>query len=389
MELKSASASSFDKWQQCPASWAATYANPTGIRTPEVSHPAAANGSAVHDALEAGLKAKLHLLPEEEQKHRLVQLYDIEFPKQYPAGDPGNYYDVGVEMLHKWVERHTPEYWAAREILSMEKKDGFDLPTSIGPIPWTAYFDRLDYLGDGVYEVVDYKTWAKFVSAADMRFKIQFRVYAMLCKMLFPDAKEIWVTADQLRHTSTSVMFTDEEMMETFALLKRIAEDIIATDEPEERINGACRFCIRVGECDAWRSQLAVSGPQTITDWSAAALEHMSLKNVLGAVYSRLDDLDAMLRSELVEREEDFLSDGTVEVLLESITKRKVDAQMASRVMGERYGEFVQTYGNPGVGTIERAIKEGFGDVELRQKLGGLIQSNVSGTKVEIKEVLV
>ena len=387
MRLETGSASSFKQWKQCPAGWAAIYANPTGIRTPTVSHPAGANGSALHDALEAGLKAGVHELPEEEQKHRLVQLYDIEFPKQYPDGDPGTYYDQGVEMLHKWVERHPPEYWEGREIVAMEREEKFELPTSQGPLPFTAFFDRLDRLGPGIYEVVDYKSWAQYMTPADMRFDIQFRLYGMLCKMLYPDATEIWVTADQLRHQSTSVLFSDEDLTETFQMLIRMAEDIIATEKPKEVINGGCRFCVRVGECDAWRSQLAVSGPQTISDWAEAAREWAQLKAVQGALYSRLDDLDAMLRTELNHLETDELSNGEVEVLLESDSKRSVDAQMAARVLGDQHGEFVVTYGNPGVGSIERACKDGFGDVALRQKLSSLIQTNTSGTKLKIKEI--
>ena len=393
MRIASGSASSFLKWQKCQAGWAATYApqNPFVKRTPDTGSDPASMGSAVHEVLDLAYHAGEFNKSGLEQK--LIDRLNDLWPAFFPDGHD-DMLKAATMMLKKWADAHSVEsgYWNDRRIISAEKRQQFAIPTSQGDLPIVFLLDRFDELLDddgesqGVYEVVDYKTWSKFVPADELHKKIQCRVYALAIWIMYPDAKEVWVNLDQLRYREASRLFTREEAEETFNELIALAEELIATEEPSETLNDECKWCARKMQCLTFRASLDVMGPETITDVDWAIERYLDLKSAQGALFGQLNDLESFFLDFARHEELDEFASEAGDVFVELETKNKVDANMAREVLGDDYGRFVSLYGNPGVTSIKKAMKDEycFLSDDRKREVASLITEEYGKQKVKV-----
>ena len=228
---KSLSATSLAAYE-CPARWRVEYMN----KPPSLSGEAAALGSACHQVLEAVVIAGYHTNPHPAGPAAMGgvidDLWDIA-AKNHMV--PEDRYDEGRDLCHRWWDRQT---WDGRYVLSTEKKETFPLKTSIGDIPFTFIWDRCDLLRGTPeepleIEVIDYKSYARPITSAVLRRRIQARAYAVAAQMKWKTVKKVWVTFDLLRYDAVGTVFTVEENRDTYRYLKEMAEKIIADDGTE------------------------------------------------------------------------------------------------------------------------------------------------------------
>lgn len=260
MRPKTLSASSVHVAELCLSRWKhEIYDHPA-----RVPNQAALLGTAVHGALEQYVR-EVYLEKRTTGSWTLLRaLYMSSFLTVFGSGDEDSpAYRDGLDLLKRWFERTPPELEKQDvEVLSVENKLTFDLPTSVGKIPFTYIMDRLDRLGPNEYRVVDYKSSFWAVSHDELKKKIQPRVYAVAAHLMYPDAERIWVEFDMLRHERVGRVFSKEDNRATWNALKASAERILATpeDDAPETINPECRFCIRVGTCESVASNTAAGG---------------------------------------------------------------------------------------------------------------------------------
>jgi len=263
----------------------------------------------------------------------------------------GARYEEGAKLLQKWLERQN---WEGRTILCVEEKKSFQLPTSVGPIQFNFIMDRMDQLSDGSIEVIDEKTLARPLQPEDLKRKLQARIYALAAQLEFPNAERIWVTFDMLRFDPIGIVFTKEENRATWLFLRRLAEQIIASDGTVETINETCRWCIRKTICKALQVHSAAGGTLGITDAVAAADRMYRLTNQIGGIKSEINELEKIIIDSMRDGDQETMETDTLEVAVTISGRRSMDAERLRTVVGD---DIVAKYGNITVGAVEQILK--------------------------------
>lgn len=346
---KSLSASAAETYENCPRSYQAQYIDE---RVQEVSRGHAELGTACHEAMEFGV-ANHVMAGEELPLKQLLAYYDDAYWKLF--ADRARY-DEGVGMLKRW---HGRQDWSDREVISTEQKTCFMLPTSIGEVKVNYIYDRLDRTDAGEIEVIDYKTFSQPVSAAQMRDKIQPRLYALAAAIAFKEEnpKRIWVVYDLLRFEPVSVSFSRDDNVDTWKYIRKLAERIIADDEPEERINSGCRWCIRNHECETLAAHMDAGGVLKITDPIEAGERRDRISNAISAMDSMKEDLDTFLLDYLKREDQmSFTTPSGIEVKATARGNRVIDAERLMAIVG---AERVAALGKPSVTAVDDLVKNG------------------------------
>lgn len=263
-------------------------------------------------------------------------------------------YKEGEKILTAWMAR---QVWTGRTVLSMEVKKSFTIKTSIGDLPITYIMDRMDQLDDGSIEVIDYKSFIQPVQPADLKGKIQVRLYALAAQMEHPDAPYIMVVFDLLRYDLVGVRFSKEENRATYRYLQRLAEEIIANNNPKPTINENCQYCIKKGICPAIQSHARNGGLLIATDGPAAAIQYFNLKNTIKALERYLEELDGVVLRDMEAREKVSYDDDEVPgytVKVKVSARRNMNAERLSQIVGP---EIVAKYASITVAAVEEILK--------------------------------
>lgn len=284
MLLESLSATSVKTFLSCESRWAATY---SGERR-RTSSDAADLGSACHLALE-----KMLVLDRKEWCLRNLEVLFVEAIDEVVGhGKIPKWLEEGMGILRTWWDRQDWDDWAEREIISLEQRSEFTLPTSIGDIPFVYIIDRLDRMSDGELEVVDYKSGFFQVRADDLKYDVQARSYALAVWLAHNKPKRVWVLFDYLRNDipSASVAFTAADCKEHMLFLQEMAEKIIESGGQEETPNGTCRFCPRALECSSlYKMALTDLHGMDIEQLAVLKLQVMGAVTALEANKRRID----------------------------------------------------------------------------------------------------
>lgn len=244
-------------------------------------------------------------------------------------------YQDAHDIAERWFK--TPGRQADLEevtILSLESKNNFLLKTSQGEIPVNYIMDRLDRVSEGVYRVVDYKSNRVALTASQLRRKLQARLYSLMVQIKYPDAKEIWVQFDFLRHSPVEVKFTRDDNVVMYRELQRRTEDILNTpdDQAPETLNVDCGYCVRKASCKKLASHEAVGGilgksPEELADL------HYKLASAEKARKILQDEVETLLLQYCIENEllEFETPAGLVSVVAKG--KREVDSRTAGLIL--------------------------------------------------------
>lgn len=203
-------------------------------------------------------------------------------------------------LCRRW---HGRQSWAGRTVLSTEQKHHFMLPTPDGgQIKFNYVMDRVDVEDDGTIEVVDYKTGGLPMNHEALKHNTQARVYALAAQLVFPEAKEIRVTFDMIRHDSIGVIFTKEQNRDTYRYLLNLVKRIWEDDGTTETLNPECKWCVRKQTCSTLRRNINAGGVMTLTDPGEVADKRYDLVQAKAALSKMLDECDDFLL-EYCERE--------------------------------------------------------------------------------------
>jgi RecB family exonuclease len=242
MKFDHLSASTVDTFAVCPRK--GYMAKTLGVPK---SAPSAATemGSAVHEALE-----KYHAPGFEGE---LLDVFDSLLPN-YKVFDIQRFADARIFL--KEYQSNNP---SDTPTISLEKEFTID----IGGHKTVGYIDRIDYLGNGVYKVVDYKTsWAK-KAPWEVQDDMQLRLYDIAVRRMYesgdpafaglPEPTEVICELYYLRHEPVSTSFSDEERADTLRYLEYVGNQLEMLDEePLPRLNTNCRYCDFKGSCSLY-----------------------------------------------------------------------------------------------------------------------------------------
>jgi hypothetical protein len=252
---RSISASALQVAEKCLARYKAQQID----RIPQIQNESAATlGTTVHWALEMYVNL-VYIDKKEAPDLDLLEMLYQSATKKFFVDISQDVYDDGWQMLVRWHGRTSFE---GVEVLSTESKEFFTITTSSGlELPVNYIFDRLDYLGDGVYRVVDYKSQRWALNLEELRNKIQAQVYSFAARMKFPEAKEIWIELDFLRHDVVGTRFSlTEDRANFIAMLDAVDKIIDAPDDPTPTLNSECMFCPIKVTCEVLHKHIDIGG---------------------------------------------------------------------------------------------------------------------------------
>lgn len=383
---KSLSATSLNVFQLCPARWKAEMLN----RSRGIGNVAASTGTACHGALEMFVQRCFIDKVEEPSMELIVDLYKISYTQTFNSFDYSTPEFVdGWELITKWYERRVEDFQNF-DVIMVETKLNFEVPSSAGPIPFNYIFDRFDQLDETTYRVVDYKTNRWGVTPAELRSKVQARAYglaaAIILKQMNREWTRIWVEFDLLRHDKVGVVFTREDSAITWQYIKNSTEKIIATpeDEVEERLNGECLFCVRKPVCESLKKNVDVGGIFSLATIEEKMKVRAEAEWQLSGLQSLIKDLDASILTEAKERELTEFSTDEIELNVVMSSRRAVDAEMVEMCIGpklfEKYGSASIT-----ITAVEKLLKGSELTPAQKTQLRGLIYNKTGDPKVKIK----
>lgn len=382
---KSVSASALKTYQLCPSRYVAEYVTKGkgGGSAP------AFLGTAVHSSLQKFVEV-VHIGGNDafNTLAYLHSLFDQYFEEMFPQGDQGgDWYDTGRTLLKDW---HARTSFEGREVVSVEVRRQMMIPAAHNgveiEIPLTYIIDRLDRKGPGVYRVVDYKTQREYWSVEDLEFNIQALIYAISVMIDYPDAEEVWVEMDLLRHSNVGRRFRRSELQDAYRRLLKMVQEIVDLDSDyaQERLNIECVYCVKRLTCNAVRKNVASGGIESLDDdgiIDAQAQMYFQLR----AVKANMDDLQPRIMNIALDREETTFDTGwaTVEVVMGQ--NREVDDSKIPAIVGQALFDKHATKAKMGVGALDSLIADPAVSSEQKAQLKQLITMKLKDPSLKIK----
>lgn len=360
------------------------------VRSKGAAGDAALAGSAAHGALEMFV-VNCYLKKEAEPTLDLLLVYyELSYVQTFGSSDfDTEIFREGVAMLKAWHKRTD---FSTFTVLSAEVKESFPIPAMVDgvkvEIPFNYILDRFDDMGDDVYRVNDYKTNRWGVTPSELRNKIQARCYALAMQIKFPNAKQIWVEFDMLRHDGpVGVTFTREDNIATWKWLKREAQRIIDTpdDRPiPETINPECNFCVRKSTCGTVRKNILVGGILSFGTVLEIVDKRAELEYQKKAIAAAIDEMDTAIIA--AAKEEDIFEFETEmnKLTFASSSRRSVDADRVFMVIGP---DLARKYGGSSIkmADFDALITDPSLTPQQKKQLSGLVFSNRGEPRVAVK----
>lgn len=385
MDVKSLSATSISLFEDCEAAFKATYVD--FAKAP--SNKAASLGSACHLCLENMIKQGMHLPGAFNSQEELIEAVKGLWLVAYRAHfSDDEHFKEGWDMILKWIQEMD---WTDREVVSLEEKKNFMLPTSIGDLKINYIIDRLDKVYDhskGMWipEVVDYKSVRVPITPDKLKNLIQARLYALATFIEYKaqgvTLPYVWVTFDLLRYNKVSHRFSREECIETWNYLVNVAEKIIASTGERETINKGCLFCVRNSSCKTLLTNAAVGGALGYDTIQKAGDRLAQLEQARSGIEFAIKQLQEFTLA-MAEREDRFEWESNENLFtVDAIRRRDIDSELAKSVLGE---EIASKYGRIGVTQVDTILKTENLDQDVVDKIKALIQYKYSQPRIVIQ----
>ena len=289
------------KYEQCPLAFKFRYVD---------GHESGGNESAVlgktiHGTLEALLREAIEqehkgLLSEE----RALTLFKEQWAKGGLSGMEA--YQDGVEMLRSLVRREGEINHF--DIPAVEQE--FHLPA--GPFVVLGYIDRVDRIDDETIRIIDYKTNRVLFSREEVDASLQMSIYHAAARRLWPWAKNIRLAFNMLRHgLDMETTRTPEQIEAALAYVEAMGKATETATEFPPRLNSNCRYCDHKDLCPAYAEALkgkVQAVAKDTNDLESVAREREEVAKVLKVLDARKDELEAILKTCLEDKDELLLA---------------------------------------------------------------------------------
>jgi putative RecB family exonuclease len=257
-------------------------------------------GSRVHDALEKlynDLKyAKLNTQEE------LLEFYNKEWEEKFSEDikvvkedyTAENYRVIGEKFIKDYYKKYHP--FNQNKLIGCEIRVFIDLDED-GEYRLQGYIDRLDYAGDGVYEIHDYKTANSLPDQGKMDEDRQLAIYSVAVKEKYADCKEVKLIWHYLAFDKEIISErTDQDLEELKQKIVNTIKEIEAKDlnsyEPKQ--SALCNWCAYKTKCPLFKhlyEKESLTEEETINEDGV----------VLANQYSKLKEKEAKLKKEIDE----------------------------------------------------------------------------------------
>lgn len=352
-----------------------------------ISGGAAGVGSSFHFGAEHYVKAAYIEKKIEPTLANLITYYQMGFMTVFNTSElSGDEYEDGLELTRKWYKRTEFKH----EVISCEVKKNFPV---IFPdksyVPLNYIFDRLDRVSETSYEVIDYKTQRLALNPQDLDAKIQARIYGLAVQIEYPNAEEIWVKFDLIRHDEIGIRFTKEDNKATWAWLKRAAARIYEfeydpTDSRKfETLNPDCKWCVRKTSCETVQNNITAGGIFSLGDVSEAVDRRAALKFQMDAAKAAIDEIDKMILDEARALDQLEFRSTNHKVNIGISSRRAVDADRVEHVIG---ADLFKKYGSTSItmADVDKLLKGTELEQSRKKELEALIYRKVGEPTVKV-----
>ncbi|HQP25891.1 MAG TPA: PD-(D/E)XK nuclease family protein [Smithellaceae bacterium] len=240
-------------FEQCPLKYKYQYLDKIKVEVAKTAE--AFMGSRVHDALEK-LYRDLRL-----QKHNsleeLLAYYNDQWAKNWTDDikivrkeyTAENYRKTGEKCVADYYNRFAP---FSERVLGIETEEYVNLDPE-GKYKWNVRMDRLDYLGDGRYEIHDYKTAGTLPKQEHMDEDRQLALYSLWVTQNFKDAKRVelvwhYLVFDRDLRSERTAAQLEALRRET---LENVKKAVCAKEFPANESN-LCNWCEYQFMCPKW-----------------------------------------------------------------------------------------------------------------------------------------
>ncbi|MFC2165551.1 RecB family exonuclease [Acidobacteriota bacterium] len=219
-------------------------------------------GSQVHEALE-----KLYRNLQFEQLQTLDGLlvfFNREWEKNWDNSiiivkkdyTQENYRKMGERYLKDYYQRYKP--FSGGKILGLETTDTLSLDKE-GKYGFHIRIDRLMDMGNGLYEVHDYKTNMTLARQEDLDKDRQLAMYSLWVREQFKDFKKVRLVWHFVAFDKEMESYRTKKELEE--LRERVLEeinDIEAAQEFPARVTRLCNWCLHKSICPEWKHEIQI-----------------------------------------------------------------------------------------------------------------------------------
>ncbi len=252
------SISKISTYSTCPLQYKFAYIDNLRVEVEETIE--AYLGSMIHETLEKLYRDKMH-----EKVLSLDEVLDYfrsNWVRKWPGEvllvrkdyTPENYLKMGERYLRDYYHRHAP--FERGRVLALESKELLPLDEE-GKYLFHVRIDRLVDMGQGVYEIHDYKTSSQLPTMEEIAADKQLAAYALWVKRQFKDfqkARLVWhfLAFDKEMDTWKTAEELDSVGQEILAQIQQIE----SAREFPAHVSSLCDWCVYRPLCPMWKHEV-------------------------------------------------------------------------------------------------------------------------------------
>jgi len=167
-----------------------------------------------------------------------------------------NYRKMGERYLKDYYRRHKP--FSEGNILGLETTDTLRLDNE-GKYGFYIRIDRLMDMGNGLYEVHDYKTNMTLPRQEDLDQDRQLAMYSLWVREQFKDFKNARLVWHFLAFDKEMESYrTKKQLEELRAQVMKEIEEIEVAEEFPSNVTRLCDWCLYKGICPEWKHEIQI-----------------------------------------------------------------------------------------------------------------------------------
>lgn len=225
-------------------------------------------------------------------------------------------YTDGLELIRNYFRVHKSV--DHMKVLAVEQKFEITIESDDGKTKFNVlgYMDRVDHIGPKRIRIIDYKSNRFFFTREELDTDLQFSMYGIAAKTLWPWVEEIEYGFDMLRHDIRQKSSrTNEQLNEAADYVIAMGRRIETLLDFRPKLNGLCPWCDFRESCEEYDKALK-SGESTLSYLVAADdMQRVSDERERTVALERIakrrrQEMDKIILAQLTQTEDEVLNVG-------------------------------------------------------------------------------